>query len=173
MRMRRLWLALCVLLVPTLVHADDHRMRAYAAMSEGLSSILAGVYGSFDITTPLMDRDVGVLGGLSVHAGSRDDIDETNVTFLVGPSIALFPKRGQPYAFSGHVLFGIVSTDSDEEARDDTGFSLGFGGAWDYSPGRAADRSGFGARAQVDWVWADGPAVNFLRVSVGATYTWH
>jgi hypothetical protein len=173
MRMRRLWLVLGILLVPTLVHADDHRARAFFAMSQAYQSILGGFYGSFDATTPVMDRDVGVLGELSVYAGSHDDIDETNVTFLLGPTVALFPKPNQASVFSGHLLLGVVNSDREGNSDDHTGFGLVVGGAWDYSPGRARDASGFGARVQVDWVWGEGRAANFLRTSVGGTYTWH
>jgi hypothetical protein len=175
MRMRRLWLVVGILLVPTLVHADDHRMRAFGAMSQAYASILAGFYASVDVSTPVMEHDLGWLGEFGLTAGSHEDVDETNLTFLTGPTIALSPRRGKPFVFTGHLLLGIVNTDSDDDNRDHTGFGLGFGGAWDYSPGHAADphKNGFGARVQVDWVWAEGAAANFLRASVGATYTWY
>jgi hypothetical protein len=173
MHMRRLWLALVFLLVPTLVHADDHRMRAFAAMSQAYRSILGGFYGAVDVTVPKpANHDVSVLGEFSIYGGSHEDVDETNITFLAGPSLALMPKDNQRFVFSGHVLMGVVSTDTDTDAGDDSSFGLAFGGAWDYIPGRPAHSNGFGARVQVDWVWGEGDAANFLRASVGATYTW-
>jgi hypothetical protein len=173
MRTRRLWLALGFLLVPTLVHADDHRARAFAAMSQAYRSVLAGFYGSVDFSVPVMEHDLGGIGEFSLNSGSHEDIDETNMTFMGGPSVALLPDLKKPFVFSAHLLVGVVSTDSDDDTRDDTSFSLGFGGAWDYSPRRPQEQNGFGARVQVDWVWAEGRAANFLRASVGGTYTWY
>jgi hypothetical protein len=181
MRMRRLWLALGFLLVPTLVHADDHRARAFAAMSQSYRSILAGFYGAVDVTVPTLfkTKRVSVLGEFGVAQGEHDDdgleIDETNTTYLGGLSWIPNPTMDNNSVFSVHVLAGVVHTNretANDDDDDDTHFGLAFGGAWDFIPSRPAHTNGFGARAQVDWVYG-GDAASFLRASIGATYIWY
>ena len=181
MRMRALSLSLGILLVPTLVHADDHRMRAYGALSHSYRSILAGFYTSVDVTVPTLfkTRRVSVLGEFNIATGEHevegDDIDETNTTYLGGLSWVPRPAMDDNSVFSVHVLAGVVHSNRDtanDDDDDDTHFGLAFGGAWDFTPSRPAHANGFGARAQVDWVYG-GDAASFLRASVGGTYTWY
>jgi hypothetical protein len=176
--MRRLWLALGLLLVPTLVHADDHRMRASAALLEELGSILAGFSGAVDFTWPSLFRtkNVSLLGEFSLAAGEADvngvETDQTNTTYLGGLSWVPKPDMDDNSVFSVHVLGGVVHS-AREDAEDKSHFGLALGGAWDFIPGRPdPHKNGFGARAQVDWVWG-GDAGSFLRASVGATYIWY
>jgi hypothetical protein len=177
MRMRRLWLALGFLLVPTLVHADDHRMRAFGAMTQAYASILAGFYTSVDVTVPSLfkTKRVSVLGEFGLTTGEHEDdgveIDQTNTTYLGGLSWVPNPGMDNNSVFSVHVLAGVVHSARDGD-DDPSHFGLALGGAWDFIPGREPHRSGFGARAQVDWVYG-GDAASFLRASVGATYVWY
>jgi hypothetical protein len=177
MRMRRLWLALGVLLVPTLVHADDHRMRAFAAMTQEYGSFLAGFHGSVDFTWPSLfkTKNVSVLGEFSVATGDDEDdgveVDETNMTFLGGLSWVPKPDMDNNSVFSVHVLTGVIRSEFDSNGL--TKFGLAFGGAWDFIPSRPAHTNGFGARAQLDYVWGNGEASNFLRASIGGTYIWY
>jgi hypothetical protein len=171
--MRRLWLALAILLIPTLVHADDHRAKAFAAMSQAYRSILAGFHGSVDVTLPSLfkTKKVSVLGEFSVYDGEHDDVDETNMTFLGGLSWVPKPDMDNNSIFSVHALTGVVRSEFNSDGL--TKFAFAFGGAWDFIPSRPAHTNGFGARAQLDWVWANGEAANFFRASIGGTYIWY
>jgi hypothetical protein len=177
MHIRRLWLALGILLVPTLVHADDHRARAFGALTQAYRSILAGFHTSVDVTAPSLfkTKKLSLLGEFSMTTGEHEDdgveVDETNMTFLGGLSWVPKPDMDNNSVFSVHALTGVIRSEFDSNGL--TKFALAFGGAWDFIPSRPAHTSGFGARAQLDWVWGNGEASNFLRASIGGTYIWY
>jgi hypothetical protein len=176
MHIRRLWLALGIVLVPTLVHADDHRMRAFGAPSEAFGSLFAGLYLSGDVSLPVMHKDLGVLGEFSAYSGSNDDVDETNMTVFFGPTWAPKPTMDDNSVFSLHALIGRMRTKRDG-GDGEWAWGGAVGGAWDYAPGRAekpTHKNGFGARVQVDYVWETREETSsFFRASVGGTYTWY
>lgn len=172
MRIPCLWLVVsALLLIPSAARADDHRARAYAALSNAYRSALGGFYASGEVTVPKpWDRDLSVLADFGAYWGSHDDNDLRHITFMVGPGWTIPPGENQKHLVSVHALLGLVNTDDELNIEDGTDFAFALGVGWEFVPGRSEKKEGLGMRTQFDIVVRPGDEGNFPRLSVGAVY---
>lgn len=171
MRIQQPWLVLAVLFFPAAAHADDHRADRFAAFSRASGSSLFGVHLTDAIILPMANtqKDLALLGDLSVHFGSRNENDVTRVTFLGGlrwtfaKEIDARKERPKLLPFV-HVLLGGVYT--NDGAANGTDPAVGLGAGVDYVR-RGAAREAWATRLQVDYIQG---GEGFLRVSAGLVY---
>jgi hypothetical protein len=171
MRIRLSCLVLGVLLVPALVRADDHWADFYAAFSgSGGGSKLFGVHEAVAVTSPGSPRHYlsFVVSDVSLHSGSHDGTDVTQVTYLWGGRVTVSKPQHKlkPYF---HGLLGLVTTDG---VADGTNFAGAVGGGLEYlpSPTDRDRKKGFGIRTQIDRVFRSGDGEDFWRISGGIFY---
>ena len=183
MRIQRSWLAVAVLLIPAAARADDHRADRFGGFSRAGGSSLFGVHVTDAITLPsrgMTNRDLALLGDLSVHVGSRtpgrsqgradDQHDVTRITFLGGlrwtfaKDVADRQQQPKLLPFVHGLLGGVYTHDR----ANDASIAGGVGGGLDYVLRRGEPREAWATRVQVDYIVSG--QEDFVRVSAGIVY---
>jgi hypothetical protein len=171
MRIRLSCVVLGLLLVPAPARADGHWADFYAAFSGGGGgSNVYGIHSAFAATSPGGPSHYlsFVLTDVSIHSGSHDGSDVTQITFLWGGRVTI-SKPYHKFKPSFHVLLGGVTTDG---VADGTTFATAFGGGLEYllDPVSKERKKGFGFRAQIDRVVRSSDRDDFWRISGGVFY---
>jgi hypothetical protein len=176
MRVRRPWLLLVLLLLPSAARADDHTAEFYAAgFSFVPGSFLIGPHVAFGKTIELprykgFDKNLSIVGDFSTHFGPNEE-EGKRVTFAVGGRVSATIRDYFKLVHSGRALVGGVYGTDRPEPETNLAFLFGYEAEW--MPGRRTlEYEGWGFRAQVDWVVRKGDAENFARVSTGFVYRW-
>ena len=159
MRIRPLWAALAILLVPAIAGADGHRAGFFAGYSAARGSVLQGAHFNADYAgnNPNAKIWAGVVD-YSVHDGKGFQ----RHTFTGGVSGS---RRFGQVVVGAQALGGRVWGDG---SADWAGI---FGGAVErvvWSPTTAAGkRLEIAPKVQTDWIVRSGKAESFWRVSTG------
>jgi hypothetical protein len=158
MRIRTLWVALAILLVPAIASADGHRARLFAAFSAARGSVLKGAHFSFDYPGKKLEHKyLAPMVDYSVHDGDGFQ----RHTFTGGLNLS---RRADQVVVAAHALGGRVWGDGSADWAGTFGAVI----EWIGSP-TAARMEGVlvAPRVQTDWVLRSGEADNFWRVSAG------
>ena len=160
MRLRPLWVALAILLVPAIARADGHRARGYAAYSVAKGSVLQGAQFSFDYAGNKPDaRRWAWMVDYSVNDGTGFK----RHTFLSGLSAS---KRVKHFVLEGHALGGRVWGDGSADWAGTLGFAVEF----ITSPAATWKGVQFAPQFQSDWIGRKGTAESFARFSGGLAF---
>ena len=167
MRIRRLWLVLVLLLVPTAARAHDHFADVCFGVSLAHESILVGPFATvsktFKTSTDSKLRNVSLIGDLSTHWGSHDDIDVRRVFFMGGLRYTFAGESHQKHLPFVEVLLGGAHNDDDDGSDADADPALAIGAGYEHvmsgSPG------GWGIRVQGGYIVRPGDITP--RISVG------
>jgi len=160
MRIRPLWVALAILLVPAIARADGHRAGLFGAYSAAHGSVLQGVHVNFDYagtgTTPAA-KIWAAMVDYSVHDGDGFQ----RHTFTGGLSGS---HRLNQVVVGFQALGGRVWGDGSADWAGTFGAAF----EWVGSP-TAARMNGVhcAPRVQTDWIVRSGKAESFWRVSTG------
>jgi hypothetical protein len=158
MRIRPLWVALAILLVPAIASADGHRARFFAAFSAASGSVLKGAHFNFDYAGNKADHKyLAPMVDYSVHDGDGFQ----RHTFTGGLNLS---RRARQFVVAGHALGGRVWGDGSADWAGTFGAVI----EWLGSP-TEAQLKGVVVRpkVQTDWVLRSGAADSFWRVSTG------
>ena len=113
MRVRLACLVLGALLVPALAHADSHIADYYFGYSQGNGgSTLKGFSHAMvkEFTNPKL-RNLGIGGDFTVHFGSHDDKDVTQVIFMGEGRYTLFKLWNRALIHAQGLLGGVYTND--------------------------------------------------------------
>ncbi|MGH9386289.1 MAG: hypothetical protein ACRD2N_18595 [Vicinamibacterales bacterium] len=165
MRIRRLWLVVVVLFMPTAARAHDHTADFFGGFSYADASKLWGFHTQLGTTLPWLDYDLSAVGDLTIHVGTHDRADLTRVTFLGGLRYTPTKTRLLKNVVSFHALLGGVH-DADADSSNDLALAVGVG--WEYLPKGKDSAAGWGVKVQADYAFSQGES--FPRVSAGVVY---
>jgi hypothetical protein len=170
MRIRLISLALGILLIPTIVSADDHRWDGYTGGSGGTGgSKLFGFHQAAAVALGQkgMRRKFAVVGDFSTQFGSNDGIPVTQFAYMTGVRV-MASRRTDKFKASGHVLFGGVYQNDGLPDANDGAVAVGFGVEYIPDPTNPLLKKSIGVRAQVDQVFRMSDVrTDFWRASVG------
>jgi hypothetical protein len=172
MRVRLLLLAFMVILVPNQARADDHRADLYGGFSGGGGgSALYGFHQALALTSPQPgSKDLSfVVPDLSVHFGSHDGSDVTQVALMFGGRLTPV-KENWRHTVSVQVLVGTVYT--NEGGAGDADWAMSFGGLYELPlTTRSTPYYGWAFRAQIDYINRFSDTRDDLpRLSAGLSY---
>jgi hypothetical protein len=167
MRVRRLWLVVVVLLIPTAGRAHDHKADFFGAFSLAKGSTSKGAHEVLAVSLPMLDHDLSVLFDSSFHVGSENGQRLTRIGYMIG---ARYTFPGQPDVhknrFSVHGLVGGVRSHADAQVDNDPAIAVG--GGWEFVLRGDKAAAGWAYRLQADYVFRSDD--DFLRLSGGIAY---
>jgi len=168
-----------MLACPAGAHASDHIADVFFAASFIRGSKLLGghVSGAIAIGKEASGehptRHWSILGDLSLHVGSREEIDQTQVTFGAGPRYAIpVGERRRHHLFFQALLWGGQYT-SDGPGGSDSSATVGAGVGYDLFWRRDRDiKKNLAIRCQVEYLFPLSSDVrSYPRLSLGLA--WH
>lgn len=170
MRIRRPWLVLVLLLVPTIARAHNHFADVCFGVSDAHESMLVGpfvtVSKTFETSTDSKLRNLSLIGDLSTHWGSHDDLDVRRVFFMGGLRYTFAGDQHQKHLPFVEVLLGGVHNKDDDgngnsEGDADPALAIGAG----YEHVMSGSPYGWGIRVQGGYIVRPGDVTP--RISVG------
>ena len=161
MRVRRLWLALVICLIPNAAGAHLHKADLYAGAGLSRGSTLGGVQQTIAITFPALTK-LSILGDFSVYLGSREDSEVTRLAFMTGFRFT-HPLTSTHLTFAQFLTGGLRDQVGATESTDP---AVAFGAGYEWNP--EGEESSFAARFQIEYVVSSG--ADFPRASAGLVY---
>lgn len=171
MRIRRPWLVLVAVLMPSVTHAHDHFADLYGAASLMFGSAHPGLHVSFSKTLPQVEEAAAAdvvkrltfVGDFSAHWEAGEG-DRRNVNYLGGLRYTFAKTAHSSKLPFVHLMLGGVHTKSAGQGDGDAALALG--GGFEYIP--SGSPGGFGFRVQADYIVRPGDVQP--RVSAGIVW---
>jgi hypothetical protein len=166
MRIRPLWIALAILLVPAIARADGHRARFFGAYSLAQGSVLKGAHinvdyvgdrTKYDYLAPTVDYSVHDGDGFQRH------------TFTAGVNVS---HRYKHVVVAGQALGGRVWGDGSADWAGSFGGVIELIGIGSPTDARLEKGVWVSPRIQSDWIVRSGEGDSFWRFSTGFVVRW-
>ena len=180
MRIRGLWLAVVMVLVPATTHANDHVAEFFGAPSFAFGSTLFGAHLAAAWVPPTASKDWTVGGEFSFHNGTEDGNSEKLRMYFVRVGYLMEQYKDNGHVPAIEVSLGVVHEENAAEKVNR--FAASFGGRYEYLTQQArqlaasVEKGGPGGvafvpRVDVDYIVKEGN--DFVRFSAGVNVRFY